>query len=83
MKDNHSVCPFCSPLPIQVFKGDIFAKSQKKKDPNALLPPSLMQFWAAEAAGDVGDEDEALLATLRTALAALLCTQLQRQTAKG
>jgi hypothetical protein len=61
----------------------MYLPKAKKKDPNALLPPSLMQVWAAEAAGDIADEDEALLAALRTALAALLCTQAQRQTAKG
>ncbi len=70
-------------VPIHFIKGDEFAKSQNKKDPNTHLPPSLMLFWAVEATSDVEDEDEALLATPWTALAALLPTRGQQRTAKG
>ncbi len=41
-----------------------------------------MQFWTVEAAGDIVDVDEALLAAPWTALAALLCTRAQQRTAK-
>jgi hypothetical protein len=39
----------------------MYLPKAKKKDPNALLLPSLMQLLVG-AAGEIGDEDEALLA---------------------
>ncbi len=46
MRVNLKLRPFLtsSSTPHPRHLGDVFAKFKKKKDPNALLPPSLMQF---------------------------------------